>query len=203
MCQVCSQECQKEQWKDHKILCQIICELSGAGNQSASGLGDASDPAFFSSHITAKQRGKIARLVGNKCKVKCSLDQEEFEVLWDTGAQVSLISQEMLDERLPCLEVKNISDLLDPSDNLDLLAANGTSIPYKGWTEIDLNIESHNENSPLQIRVPFSITTEHLDYPIVGLNVIQELANKDCENNEMLSNCLKVNCYLLKQNQRI
>ena len=35
------------------------------------------------------------------------------------------------------------------------------------------------------------ITTEHLDYPIVGFNVIQELADKDCENNEMLSNCLK------------
>ena len=187
----CSKKCQKEQWKDHKTLCQSIFELSGAGNQSASGLGDASDPAFFNSHITAKQRGKIARLVGNKCIVKCTLDQEEFEVLWDTGVQVSLISQEMLDETLPYLEVKNISDLLDPSDNLDLLAANGTSIPYKGWTEIDLNIDSHNENSPLQIRVPFLITTEHLDYPIVGFNVIQELANKDCENNEMLSNCLK------------
>ena len=46
----------------------------------------------------------------------------------------------MLDERLPFLEVRNISDLLDPSDNLDLLAANGTSIPYKGWPEINLNI---------------------------------------------------------------
>ena len=74
----CSQKCQKEQWKDHKLLCQSICELSGAGNQSALGLGDASDPAFFNSHITAKQREKIARLVGNKCIVKCSLDQEEF-----------------------------------------------------------------------------------------------------------------------------
>ena len=35
----CSQKCQKEQWKDHKILYQSICELSKAGNQSASGLG--------------------------------------------------------------------------------------------------------------------------------------------------------------------
>ena len=187
----CSQKCQKEQWKDHKILCQSICEFSEPGNQSASGLGDACDPAFFSSHITAKLRGKIARVVGNKCIVKWSLDQEEFEVLWDTGAQVSLISQEMLDERLPYLEVKNISNLFDPSDNLDLLAASGTSIPYKGWTAIDLNIDSHNEISPLQIRVPFLITTEDLDYPIIGFNVIQELADKDCENNEMLSNCLK------------
>ena len=97
----------------------------------------------------------------------------------------------MLDERLPCLEVKNISDLLDPSDNLDLLAANGTTIPYKRWAEIDLNIDFHNGNSPLQIRVPLLITTEHLDYPVVGFNVIQESADKDCENNEMLSNCLK------------
>ena len=61
----CSQKFLKEQWKDHKTLCQSIFELSGAGNQSASGLGDASDPAFFNSHITAKQRRKIARYVGN------------------------------------------------------------------------------------------------------------------------------------------
>ena len=114
----CSQECQKKQWKGHKILCQSIRELSGAGNQSTSELDDASDPAFFTNHITAKQRLKITRLVGNKCIVKCSLDQEEFEVSWDTGAQVSLISQEMLNERLPYLEVKNIFDLLDPSDDL-------------------------------------------------------------------------------------
>ena len=46
----------------------------------------------------------------------------------------------MFDERLYHLETKNISDLLDPSDNLDLLAADGTSIPYKGWTEIDLTL---------------------------------------------------------------
>ena len=50
----------------HKILCQGICELSGAGNQSASGLGDTSDPAFFdslNSHITAKQRGELLGLL--------------------------------------------------------------------------------------------------------------------------------------------
>ena len=35
------------------------------------------------------------------------------------------------------------------------------------------------------------ITTEHLDYPVVGFNVIQELADKDCQNNGILSNCLK------------
>ena len=116
----CSQKCQKEQWKDHKIQCQRICDLRRT----------ASAPAFFNSHITAKQRVKISRLVGNKCIIKCSLDQEEFKVLSDTGAQISLISKVMLDERLRYLEVKNISDLLEPSDNLDLLAANGASIPY-------------------------------------------------------------------------
>ena len=58
----------------------------------------------------------------------------------------------MLDERLPYLEVKKISDLLDPSDNLDLLAANGTSIPYKGWTEIDLKGNSGFRTSWAQMK---------------------------------------------------
>ena len=135
----------KSNGKVTKFCVKVFVNFQGLGIKSASGLDDACDPAFFNSHITAKQRGKIARLVGNKYIVKCCLDQEESEVLWDTGAQVYLISQEMLDKRLPYLEVKNISDLLDPSDNLDLRAAYGiSSIPYKGWTEIDLNIDSHN-----------------------------------------------------------
>ena len=46
----------------------------------------------------------------------------------------------MLDERLPCLEVKNISDLLDPSDNLDLLAANGTSSHTRGGLKLILTL---------------------------------------------------------------
>ena len=29
----CSQKCQKEQWKDHKTLCQSIRELSGLGTK--------------------------------------------------------------------------------------------------------------------------------------------------------------------------
>ena len=61
----------------------------------------------------------------------------------------------------------------------------------KDGLKLTLNSDSHNENPPLQIRVPFFITTENLDYPIIGFNVIQKLTDKDCENNEMLSNCLK------------
>ena len=113
----------------------------------------------------------------------CKLENENFEVFWDAGAQVSLISEQ------------TISELLNPNDDLDLLATNGTAIPYKRWAEIDLNIDPTRENSKFQICVPFEVTSETLDYPIVGYNVIQEVIDRDSEessvNSSNIVDCLK------------
>ena len=48
----------------------------------------------------------------------------------------------MLDERLPYLEVKNISDLLDLSDSLDLFPANGTSQDITALIDLVKNVDS-------------------------------------------------------------
>ena len=76
---------------------------------------------------------------------------------------------------------------MNPNDDLDLLAANGTAIPYKGWAAIDLNIDPTRENSEFQICVPFLVTSETLDYPIVGYNVIQEIIDRDSEESSVNS----------------
>ena len=142
-----------------------------------------------------KQKTAIAGLVGKKCTLTCKLENENFEVLWDTGAQVSLISKQTIEKYFMYLEIKNISELSDPNDDLDFLAANGTAIPYKGWVEIDLNIDPTRENSEAQIHVPFLFTSETLVYPIVRYNVIQEIIDMDSEesraNSSNIVDCLK------------
>ena len=159
------------------------------------GKGDSSDPDAYPSHLNPKQKTAIAGLVGKRCTLTCKLENENFEVLWDTGAQVSLISEQTIEKYFPYLEIKNISELLNPNDDLDLLATNGTAIPYKGWAEIDLNIDPTRENSEFQICVPFLVTSETLDYPIVGYNVIQEIIDRDSEessvNSSNIVDCLK------------
>ena len=54
--------------------------------------------------------------------------------LWDTGAQVSIISEQFVRRHFRPEKLRNISELLDCE--LDLTAANGTPIPYKGFIEL-------------------------------------------------------------------
>ena len=48
------------------------------------------------SHLTPKQHTKITNLVGNRCTVNCQLGGKTAQALWDTGAQVSLVSKQFL-----------------------------------------------------------------------------------------------------------
>ena len=91
---------------------------------------------------------------------------------------MSLISEQTIEKYFLYLEIKNISEPLNPNDDLDLLTADRTAIPCQGWAEIDLNIDPTRENPEFQIRVPFLVTSETLDYPIIGYNVIQEIIDR-------------------------
>ena len=55
-------------------------------------------------------------------------------ILWDTGSQVSVLSEEFLVHSFPEAQVRDISELV--KGDLRLSAANGSEIPYKGWTEV-------------------------------------------------------------------
>ena len=57
---------------------------------------------------------------------------------------------------------------------MDLTAANGTRIAYSGWTEIEVRLISSKEKDP-SVMVPFLVTNDSLEYPILGYNVIEEL----------------------------
>ncbi len=70
--------------------------------------------------------------IGNKCLVKCMLNDRVVTALWDTGAQVSIMSEEFLQTELPTSSIKNIHELLGLQETINLQAANGTPIPYCG-----------------------------------------------------------------------
>ena len=69
--------------------------------------------------------------------------------------------------------MRNISELIDCE--LNVTAANGTSIPYKGWTELEFTLASNQKS----IIVPFLVTKEIIDLPLVGFNVIEEFIKTD------------------------
>lgn len=116
---------------------------------------------------------RVAKLIGEKCTLKCHLSGYIVTVLLDSGAQVSIIDRGWKQKFLPEQQVRPLSELMGDRD-LDLTAANGEPIPYDGWIELTFNLPG-NEDPSLAIRVPFLVSRVSLARPILGFNVIQEL----------------------------
>ncbi len=127
----------------------------------------------FLSTISPKDYSKLVSIVGEKCLISCLLNGNKTQILWDTGAQVSLITENHLQRFSPKATVEDIATLLD--NNLRLTAANGTDIPFCGWVKLPFQLE----NSNTTLLVPFLVTKERLDTPIIGYNVIAELSKQN------------------------
>ena len=112
----CSRKCQQKHWRQHKALCQAISSLEERENTGV-----------FVSHLSPQEHAQVVHLVGRECIVKCLLNGLETDALWDTGAQVSIISHSWLNQCLPGCDIRDIAELLG-MDGLKLKAANGTTL---------------------------------------------------------------------------
>lgn len=143
-------------------------------------VGDSSDNNVYPTHITPRNQVRVAQLVGPKCSVKCLLNKQPTTALWDTGAQVSILSEETLKANSILSEIKPIEQLIG-AGTLNLQAANGTSIPYSGWVEVNVCLQ--DETSP-ELLVPFLVTKQRLDLPIIGYNVIEMIIKSAVDNGQ-------------------
>eukprot|EP00794_Sanderia_malayensis_P002016 gene2016-2293_t len=122
----------------------------------------------FVSHLTPKQVSSIAKLMGKRCTINCRLNEKHFTALWDTGAQVSILSEDFVKRNFPDTKLRHISELID--SEVTLTAANGENIPYKGWVEITFKLK----NDGTSLVLPFLVTKEYIHLPLIGYNVIGE-----------------------------
>lgn len=170
----CSVQCQKLHRENHKGLCNAIMALSTV-EQS-----EQTQEGVYISHLTPKERVTLGNLVGRKCTIGCVLDGVKTEALWDTGAQVSVLSKDFLVEHFPTRTVRPLTDILG-GKGLELKAANGTEIPYVGWVAIDFELCNDNTHN---ISIPFLVSTLSLEMPIIGYNVIEEIVKSSPANME-------------------
>lgn len=126
--------------------------------------------------LTGKQR-QTAKLVGKRCLVRASLGGVDTTILWDTGSQVSIVGTNWKKKYLPDIEVRPVKELLEEGV-LELLAANGTDIPYEGWMEIEFTLckDTVAGMSDKPVLVPILVASSNIDRPIIGFNVVEELA---------------------------
>ena len=130
---------------------------------------------MFAAHVTPSQQDAIVKLVGQKCTVNVKLEDKSLQGLWDTGAQVSILSLDTVKKHFPTKTIRKIEELLEETEEIKLVAANGTPIPYEGWIELEMKLLSDSIDGKESIQVPFLVTKETLDLPIIGFNVICEL----------------------------
>ena len=133
------------------------------------------------SHLIPKEHAKLIDLVGRRCTIRGKLNGKTVQVLWDTGAQVSIVSAKFLKDNFPNSITNNVSELL--TCDLTLTAANGLNIPYKGWVELKLQI-GESENT---VSVPFLVTGENLELPLTAFNVILHLIKTNKLNSDTIS----------------
>ena len=122
----CSQACQRKHWNEHKTLCNELSDLYEQKLRE-----NFVDDGVDACHLSPRENAVITRLVGRKCTVQCSLNGVTTTALWDTGAQVSIVSSAWLQEHLPKAKIQGVEELLGVNE-LELKAANGTALPYCG-----------------------------------------------------------------------
>ena len=164
----CGKSCQRKHWAEHKDICAAIHSISST-------IKDEKPNTIFAAQVTPSQQDTIIKLVGRKCTVNVKLEDKTLQGLWDTGAQVSILSLDTVLKNFPTKPIKEIKELLEGTDEMKLVAANGTPIPYEGWVELEMQLLSDSMDAKKSIVVPFLVTKEALDLPIIGFNVICEL----------------------------
>ena len=143
------------------MLCNSIKHLADRSEAQVSG--------SYVSHLTNKERSKLVSLIGRKCLITCMLNSTKTVVLFDSGAQVSLLNLKWLRKHFPDLEIQPICNLLD-SHEINLKTAIDGDIPFEGYVEIPFRLESWESDTNLTI--PFLVTSELLAEPILGFNCI-------------------------------
>ena len=85
--------------------------------------------------------------------IQCRLNQREALVLLDTGAQVSIISEDYVQQNHSDSEIKHISHILDEPDSMSVQWGNNADIPLNSFTVMQLNIG--DEGVSYHVDVPF------------------------------------------------
>ena len=103
--------------------------------------------------------------------VDCQIGEVSTQALWDTGAQVSLLSLSWLNKHVKDYKLNDLESVL--GGKLEVEAVGGKRIPYEGYVQLDFKMGTS------RLAVPFLVTKESLLHPLIGYNVIEMIAKSD------------------------
>lgn len=128
-----------------------------------------------------ENQAKVAPLVGKKYLIDCYIQGERGQALWDSGSQVTIMDELWKDVHLPNARLRDITEILDTADTLDIVAANGENKPYGGWVETTFSLASREAPNTEVIVPTLVMKGNKLVQPIIGSNVIELLIGGEVE----------------------
>lgn len=149
--------------KDNDPLQTQVCIISISGISAT-----VSDPA----------REQLVELVGKECLVKATINGQHAKLLWDTGAQVCLITMSWLRTNGFKNKIHPLSEWGPTGSSLKVASASGTDMNLRGWCALRVKIGS------TEILVPFLVTDmDSLTTPILGYNAICQFMQENTPRN--------------------
>ena len=112
-------------------------------------------------------------MIGPQCIVNIQLDNIDAAALYDTGAQVCLVSERWVNNWGLHNEIRTLDSLLESRDLVLKTAVETTTIPFIGWIVLQIRMPGWNEEAAMN--VPFLVTNDEIARPIIGSNVIVEM----------------------------
>ena len=157
----CSNRYQKNHWKDHQQICDAIFSLSSQQKKEMGRKGQ------YQAHLIPKEKKKLVSLIGKQTIVKVFMsnmcNDKYVNILWDTGANISIIGKECLYSLFPNISIRNLQDILSESDKLHIRWGNQQEIPYEGYIELEVSFSNSMDKKVL---VSFLVTSQEVQIPI-------------------------------------
>ena len=148
-------------------MCTSIATLHGQHKEKTCKSGS------YSTNLTPKEKMKVAELIAHNFLIQCRRNQRETLVLLDTGSQVSIISEDYVQQNHLDTEIKHISHVPDEPDSVRVPWGNNADIPFNSFTVMQLNVG--DEGVSCHVDVPFLFTSDHIHHSVVGFNTIRHI----------------------------
>ena len=123
-----------------------------------------------SEKLTLKLKRKLVKLVGERPLLKFYLDKKETEGLWDTGAMISLLNRDYVENNFPESKILTIEEFMN-DEKLILTTANKQEMKVSGVVVLNFSIDGDKN----LFEIPFLVTEDTISRPILGFNTIEYL----------------------------
>ena len=130
---------------------------------------------LYDTPLKPNQQMKLVKLIGHKPMINFTLNDKNFEGLWDTGSMISLVNLDWLKTKFNDIQIDSIEKFVeDKSPNLTLKTASNTEMKVIGIEPFHFSIP----NLQNKFTVPFILTSNNIANPIIGFNINEHLVKE-------------------------